>query len=419
MYALTWLLFYFLTNCHVTGFHCAINLYCNSAMTSSNAQVQMPKKSRGKTKGSLSYAPFASSMLGWYEKYARSLPWRDKNLQNDSEHAYYVWLSEIMLQQTTVTAVIPYFLKFIERWPRVRDLANAESDEIMQAWAGLGYYSRARNLHKCAQSISEDFDGVFPQDQLSLKQLPGIGDYTSAAITSIAFNKPAVVIDGNIDRIITRLHAIKKPIREAKKEIREIANLYFGESGLLQVSEDQYPYKYRDFPQSLMDLGASICTPKSPKCHSCPVIDYCEAKKSNLQNELPTKAVRKKKPSRHGYVYWIENENGEVMIHKRPDKGLLASTHGFPTTQWNDISETIGHLDIFCSANFRKYPDSVKHVFTHFDLSLHLFQGKVSQDAVKTEEGQEFYWISRQDIEKIGLPSLFQKVLNFAIREQD
>lgn len=261
-------------------------------------------------------------LLAWYDKHRRILPWRA--LPGQIPDPYHVWLSEIMLQQTTVGAVKPYFEKFVHKWPTIHDLANAEQDDIMNEWAGLGYYNRARNLHKCAKEISSNNNGLFPKDKVKLKKLPGIGDYTSAAILTIAFNKPDTVVDGNIERIISRLFSVLEPLPKSKLQIKNLAASFFHEG----------EERSGDLAQAFMDLGATICIAKTPRCSLCPIITHCSAKAFNIAETLPRKERKKAKPQKYGAVYWIKNQKDQVLLHRREDRGLLANMLGLPTSEW-------------------------------------------------------------------------------------
>lgn len=323
-----------------------------------------------------------NSMLSWYDDNARDLPWRSKLFNKPDP--YHIWMSEVMLQQTTVQAVIQYFEKFITIWPTIESLAASSQEDVMREWAGLGYYSRARNLYKCAITIVDNYDGEFPRDVKTLKTLPGIGDYTSAAIASIAFDKPSIVIDGNIERVISRLYRITKPLPSSKPIIRNFAEpLFIGEN----VNRPSC------FAQSLMDLGATICTPQSPKCNSCPISGSCEGYKVGDANLLPVKKKKVKIPEKQAVAY-IYIYNNQVGIETRDDKGMLGGMIGFPTSEWVGIDE--------------KLPDGamkslkIRHVFTHFALTLYpVFINKKSDRM-----------IDMKDIETIGLPTLFKKLWN-------
>jgi A/G-specific adenine glycosylase len=322
-----------------------------------------------------------NDMLSWYDTHARTLPWRSKPFERPDP--YHVWMSEVMLQQTTVGAVIKYFEKFIEIWPTVQELANAPQDDVMREWAGLGYYSRARNLHKCAIEIIEKYNSKFPKNIKTLKSLPGIGDYTSAAIASIAFDIPATVIDGNVERVISRLYRIETPLPDSKPIIREYANDLF-----IKDNQDRPSC----FAQSLMDLGATICTPKSPKCMLCPISEYCTAYAQGDAANFPFKRKKVKIPEKHALAYIYIHDN-EIGIEKRPDKGMLGGMVGFPTSDWVDVKEALPDHDnkIF-----------IRHVFTHFALTLYPVVIHEKTDRM----------IDKAQVDNIGLPTLFQKLWN-------
>ncbi|MEM6811883.1 MAG: A/G-specific adenine glycosylase [Pseudomonadota bacterium] len=334
---------------------------------------------------------FRKNILNWYDKNRRVLPWRA--LSGETPDPYKVWLSEIMLQQTVVATVKSYFEKFTHIWPTVHDLAKADRDDVMKEWAGLGYYARARNLHKCAGVVSQEYNGIFPQDETGLKSLPGIGDYTSAAIQSIAFNKPANVVDGNIERIMARVFGIQKPLRDSKKEIKE-------KSAQFISNKMKRP---GDYAQALMDLGATICTPKSSKCLLCPVKQYCLSFENNWQNDIPVKAPKKVKPQKEADVFWILNENNEVLLEKRPETEMLGGMIGLPTTPWavknSKKSSNNNNLKIY-------------HSFTHFDLQLNIVKKRDENSTIKPENSQ--FWMSLSKIEDIGFPTLFKKVVSIA-----
>jgi len=338
-------------------------------------------------------AGFRKSLLQWYRNNKRKLPWRyDQGAITDP---YKIWLSEIMLQQTTVTAVIPYFNKFTKKWKTVHDLANASQEDVMDAWAGLGYYSRARNLHKCAGQVHRELNCQFPDNEAELLKLAGVGPYTAAAITSIAHNKPANIIDGNVERVIARLFMLKKPIKDTKPQIKELAATFIGD----------YEGDHSDYAQSLMELGALICTPKSPKCGACPVIDTCKSHKHNLQLSIPVPAPKKVKPKRYGYAYIIKNTQDEVLIERRSDKGLLANTIGFPTNIWGEDKNDLQHISLYKKENFRKLNKNINHVFTHFDLELSIYE----EQRPKSNVSNRYYWIKTEKI-KSKLPTVFKKV---------
>lgn len=322
------------------------------------------------------------AMLNWYDQHARVLPWRSKPFEKPDP--YHVWLSEVMLQQTSVGAVKAYFEKFITIWPTVKDLAEATQEEVLREWAGLGYYSRARNLHKCAIEVMERFGGTFPADKKTLQSLPGIGDYTSSAIASIAFDIPETVIDGNVERVVSRLYQIDTPLPESKPLIRGYAeNLFVGKN------QDRPSC----FAQSLMDLGATICIPKSPKCMLCPIKDKCKAYKLGEPSVYPIKKPKKTIPEKHAVAY-IYCYNKKIGIETRPEKGMLGGMVGFPTSEWVPVDDDL-------SGDFRQ-DLKIRHVFTHFALTLY--------PQFIHAETERMIAIDRMD--EIGLPTLFQKLWN-------
>ncbi len=337
---------------------------------------------------------YRGQLLSWYDAHAREIPWRVKS--GEPADPYKVWLSEIMCQQTTVQAVKAYYTKFLALWPTVQDLARAENEDVMAAWAGLGYYARARNLHKCAKVVANELGGKFPQTQSALKELPGIGDYTSAAITSIAFNKPATVMDGNVERVLSRLFAIEEPLPHSKKQLKEIAHLFF----------DSFTDRPGDLAQSFMDLGAGICIPKAPRCVLCPLNKNCAALKKDIAAELPRKIKKKNRPQKYGHIYWIENSRGEVLFHKRPDKGLLGGMAALPTDHWG-IEKTDTHPAFILKKSMK---ERVHHTFTHFDLELTLHHAYT-----KAPLSDEYFWDTPTN-QSAALPSVFKKAFNLFIK---
>lgn len=345
---------------------------------------------------------FQTSILNWYDTHRRTLPWRYET--GDRADPYRVWLSEIMLQQTTVTAVKPYFEKFLTLWPTVLDLAAAPLDSVMHAWAGLGYYSRARNLHKAAQHVAYDYDGIFPSSQADLIALPGVGDYTSAAIAAIAFGEAVPVLDGNIERIYARYCSEGTPIPKAKSRLKEHARPYFKSC-----------HRPGDFAQALMDIGSSVCTPKSPNCLLCPVRDGCLAHQGGEPTRYPVKAKKKARPSKVGDVYWVENEEGLVLLERRPDTGLLAHMNGFPTSQWVKKGSAPVHDDTLPFHSFQDTGLCIDHVFTHFDLTLHIKKATYNTGFCALVSNH-LTWARPGDTVFEGLPTLFRKVY-MAIQE--
>ncbi len=347
---------------------------------------------------SLNPSYFRQELLTWYRQNKRDLPWR--YAQGAPADPYKVWLSEIMLQQTTVTAVIPYFLKFIEQWPTLGHLAQTQHEEIMDAWAGLGYYSRARNLHKCAKQVMEEHKGIFPHTEKELLALSGIGPYTAAAICSIAYNKPANIVDGNVERVMARLFMCRKPLRDIKTLLKEHASYFIAE----------HEGAHSDYAQSLMELGALICTPKPPKCELCPVQIMCGSYKGNIQNTIPVAPTKKTKPKRYGYVYLIRNNKEEILVERREEKGLLAQTIGLPTGEWKTDKQELLHLSFYDKVNFDLIPQTINHIFTHFELELDVYESRL----LKLKYENRYYWMDVMTL-KMKLPSVFKKV--YSLRE--
>lgn len=338
---------------------------------------------------------FRKKILSWYDKHQRHLPWRavSNGKVTQKPNPYFVWLSEIMLQQTTVITVGPYFQKFTSKWPTVHDLAVAEKEDVMHEWAGLGYYARARNLHKCAQTVSQELDGKFPEDQADLEKLSGIGGYTSAAIRAIAFNKPANVVDGNIERVMSRLYAVTEPLPTSKNKLKELA------AGLADDRKD----RPGDYAQALMDLGATICTPKSPKCMLCPVIEVCAARAKGIEADLPAKNPKKAKPQKQGFVYWITNNKGELMFERRSETQMLGGMLGLPTSEWleNNAAKPL--------KGTKNTKLAVRHSFTHFDLILDIHTAP--HEKTKFLPENDPIWVSLSKLGSLGLPTLFSKAV--------
>lgn len=337
---------------------------------------------------------FRADLLGWYDAHRRVLPWRA--LPGRKPNPYHVWLSEVMLQQTTVPAVIPYFLKFTKKWPKVADLAAAPADEVMENWAGLGYYARARNLHKCAQVIANEYKSKFPQIQSGLIALPGIGDYTSNAIAAIAFNRPANVVDGNVERVMARVFAVTEPIPASKPLLKSLASV-------MAEGEVDRP---GDYAQALMDLGATICTPTSPKCVMCPVSKQCEGRNLGIQAQLPARLAKAPKPQKHGYIYWVSDKQGRILFERRAEKGMLAGTVGLPTSIWLEKGQKLAHPDFLPRPKMRENIE-VRHSFTHFDL--HLTGAEVSWPDHHPATMAGYFWVEYKDIETLGIPTVFKK----------
>ena len=344
-------------------------------------------------------SPVASNLLlKWYDRHARHLPWRVRGKAKVDPYA--VWLSEIMLQQTTVEAVKSYYAKFLAFWPNVRALAQAPSEEIMRAWAGLGYYSRARNLHACAKHIVTEYDGQFPADEADLRKLPGIGPYTAAAITAIAFDRRAVVVDGNVERVVSRLFCISEPLPQAKPAIRDAAD---------RITPNA---RAGDFAQAMMDLGAIICTPKRPACALCPLSDLCQARAAGTMEAYPVKAPKAARPERAGAALYLRRGDGMIAVRTRPSKGLLGGMTEFPGTEWVDAAHYRQHPTLRQFGQvFRLAPDPVTHIFTHFALRLDVYFAKV-EDGAAPPEGCR--WVREESLLHEALPTVFVKVAKAA-----
>lgn len=348
-----------------------------------------------------------SAVLGWYDRHRRSLPWRATNGPGD---AYGVWLSEIMLQQTTVAAVVPYYEEFTRRWPDVHALGAADLDDVLRQWAGLGYYARARNLHKCARHVSLKLGGVFPRDEKSLLALPGIGPYTAAAIGAIAFNQPCVAVDGNIERVVARLYAIETPLPAAKPDIRIHA---------AKLAEDVK--RPGDYTQALMDLGASICTPRSPKCGICPLRDMCAARAAGIQDALPARLKKKKNPVSKGVACWIEDGAGHVMLRRRPSEGLLGGMMEFPSSGWSSSrsDQSVAAAlpgSLSGQVALEIIPGVVRHVFTHFTLELAVHHGRA--DRALVPETSQIRWVRIENAPDEALPGLMMKVYRHCLQHK-
>ncbi len=353
-------------------------------------------------KGEFAQDGLSDRLLAWYDAHHRDLPWRTAPsalAKGTRPDPYHVWLSEIMLQQTTVEAVKPYFRKFLEKWPEVGDLAAAETEDVMKAWAGLGYYSRARNLKKCADLVAAEKGGVFPDSEAGLRELPGVGAYTAAAIAAIAFGRPAAVMDGNVERVMSRLYEIRTPLPDSKPEIRTLL-------------EDLVPAERPgDFAQAMMDLGATICTPKRPRCMLCPLRDDCRAILSGDPELLPVKGAKTEKPLRRGAAYVAIRGDGAILLRTRPEKGLLGGMSEVPTTGWT------ARIDGDTGAESAPFPaawqraGSINHVFTHFSLELDVYRAEVG--TVPTPEG--WWWSSVSAVHDEALPTVMKKVIESAI----
>ncbi|MGA9659292.1 MAG: A/G-specific adenine glycosylase [Asticcacaulis sp.] len=336
-------------------------------------------------------AALRARLLDWYDVHGRSLIWRE-----GTRDAYRVWLSEIMLQQTTVPHATPYYEKFLRLWPTVQDLAAAEDGRVMAEWAGLGYYARARRLLECARVVVRDYGGVFPANEAQLLSLPGFGPYTAAAVAAIAFGQAANVVDGNIERIMTRLYAIETPMPKGKSAVREASAQW--------VSDD----RAGDWPQALMDMASLICKPKAPLCGACPLAEACLAFKRGESERFPVKLAKTLKPRRYGVVFVMLIGDG-VVVERRPDKGLLGGMLGLPHTQWRSEPYAEAEVTPPLSAQFA-VTGSYEHVFTHFALTQEVWVAHLSEDEAQNLLRQHNDWQLMAMTEK-ALPTVFAKAL--------
>jgi len=337
-----------------------------------------------------------AALLDWYDSEGRALPWRlrpEDRAAGLTADPYAVWLSEIMLQQTTVPHATPYWFRFLGLWPSVHDLAAADREDVMREWAGLGYYARARNLHACAKVVSETLGGVFPSDLKALRALPGIGEYTANAIRAAAFDLPASVVDGNVERVITRMVRHPDPLPGAKTAIKSMAAMLASEA------------RPGDYAQAIMDLGATVCSPRLPSCETCPWTRLCASRAAGDAERYPLKQARKPKPVRRG-VAWLVRRKGAVWLRTRPDTGLLGGMREVPSTEWveqdlSDASEPPFRADWASRGE-------VRHVFTHFELRLTVREA-VAPDSWSLPDGD---WVVEAGLSGEALPSVMRKVLD-------
>lgn len=304
---------------------------------------------------------FRQALLTHYAAHKRDLPWRQRG-----RTPYEIWLSEIMLQQTTVATVIDYYTRFLAEFPKLEDLATANEDAVFQLWQGLGYYSRARNLHKCAKVVVAEYGGEFPTTEAELLQLPGIGPYTAAAVASMAFNRPAAVVDGNVERVIARLYGIDTPLPAVKSELTKIAQ---------ELACGENPAAYSN---AIMDFGATVCTPKKPLCLTCPLRDFCASNTPEIAVTRPKKTPKAKKPERVGDVFVLQDDSGKFYLKKRPNEGLLGGLYAFPSRGWDKTDDTLPNHEEEGEAG------TVVHVFTHFKLTLTVRVGRLVGDVDET-----------------------------------
>jgi len=348
------------------------------------------KSVKGQTGATPGPATVRRRLLAWYDRHRRDLPWRAA--PGATADPYHVWLSEIMLQQTTVAAVQPYFRRFLQRWPTVTALAAADLDAVLTEWQGLGYYARARNLHACARRVSEAHDGRFPDTEDGLRDLPGIGRYTAAAIAAIAFDRPATVVDGNVERVVARLHRVREPLPGSKPRLYDLTATLNGD------------HRPGDLAQAMMDLGATVCTPRQPDCLICPLTGVCLGKAE--AETLPVKAPKKARPVRYGVTFWAGRDDGAVLLRRRPEEGLLGGMMEFPGTPWVDADWDLGaakpHAPV--AAAWQALPGRVVHGFTHFRLELTVLTGTAGP------EHEDGVWVRPRDFGRYALPTVMKKV---------
>lgn len=339
----------------------------------------------------------AATLLAWYDESARLLPWRARG--GAEPDPYRVWLSEIMLQQTRVETVLPYYAKFLSRWPDVTALAEARQEEVLSAWAGLGYYARARNLHACAKAVVAEFAGVFPGEEAELRRLPGIGAYTSAAIAAIAFGRKATPVDGNIERVMSRLFAVEEKLPAAKKTLARLA------------AELTPAYRAGDFAQALMDLGATICTPRKPACAICPWMTPCIARQRGEQETFPRKQRKAEGKLRKGAAFVVLRDDDHILLRTRGEKGLLASMTEVPGSEWSaEYRDSTASAPI-PGLKWRKLVGVVRHVFTHFPLELTVYVARVPKN---TRAPAPMRFVALDGLEHEALPSVMRKVIAHA-----
>jgi A/G-specific adenine glycosylase len=353
--------------------------------------------------------PQPAALLAWYDRHRRALPWRTPS--GERPDPYRVWLSEIMLQQTTVKAVAPYYARFLARWGDVHALAAAPLEEVLKSWAGLGYYARARNLHACARAVVERHGGVFPASEAALRALPGIGDYTAAAVAAIAFDLPASPVDGNIERVIARLFVVAEPLPGAKPELRRLAR---------ELTPQR---RAGDFAQAMMDLGATICTPKKPACALCPWNERCSARARGEAERFPRRIPKREGALRRGAVFVARRADGYVLVRTRPARGLLGGMTEVPTSEWSadfEESDTLGVAPRLSSTrrdgkkktSWRRVPGVVRHVFTHFPLELLVYLAEIPAG---TPAPASTRWIGIAGLSGEALPSVMRKVVLHAL----
>jgi A/G-specific adenine glycosylase len=355
----------------------------------------------------------ARDLLAWYDRHARRLPWRVPpgtvgTVGADggplSAEPYRIWLSEVMLQQTTVAVVAPYYRAFLERWPTVDALAAAPLDAVLTAWAGLGYYARARNLHKCAAVVSGERSGRFPESEAALRALPGIGPYTAAAIAAIAFDQPATPVDGNIERVVARLFAVSTPLPKAKPELRKFAE---------GLTPSERP---GDFAQAMMDLGATVCLARRPRCLACPIASHCAARAAGTAEVLPRRTAKAPRPTRYGVAFWLVDEAGSVLLRRRPEQGLLGGMMELPSSPWREAPWPADEAGATApmTDGWTVLPGLVRHTFTHFNLELTVWAGRATVAEPLAGKAEEC-WVPLDGLADEALPSVMRKLVRHAL----
>ncbi len=360
-----------------------------------------------KPKKSPSPSQLAPRLLAWYDRNRRDLPWR-RHGGDAAPDPYGVWLSEIMLQQTTVATVAPYFLAFLKRWPDLPALAAAALDDVLHAWQGLGYYGRARNLHACAGVLVRDHGGVFPDHEAGLRELPGIGPYTAAAIAAIAFQRPAVVVDGNVERVMARFFRVIEPLPGARKELYARA---------AEMTPQTARGRPGDYAQAVMDLGATVCTPRHPACGVCPWMPDCAAHDAGEAEDLPRRTPRGARPLRRGIAFWVRDREGRVLLQKRPSRGLLGGMMEIPSTDWRERDWSLDEARAAApfDADWAALPGRVRHGFTHFRLEITVLTGAVG-DALDTARTRQGVWSPPSGFSAYALSVLTRKIVNHALK---
>ena len=358
-------------------------------MSAISPSSSSPKKANAKVLG--------RRLLAWYGRARRALPWRED--RKDPPDPYRVWLSEIMLQQTTVATVAPYYARFVARWPTVASLAHASLDDVLHAWQGLGYYARARNLHRAARYVVATLDGRFPDDEAGLSRLPGVGPYTAAAVAAIAFGRQTVPVDGNVARVIARLYGLRTRLPE-------------GQAALLAHAQAMLPSRRSgDFAEALMDLGATVCTPSKPRCGVCPWQSVCRAHALGNPAAFPPKKKKTTRPIRHAVMFWTEDGRGRVLVRRRAERGLLGGMMEFPSTPWRARPWTDGEArrHVPTEGRWRPRSASFRHVFTHFTLDVRVVRVRVGGGRIRG-----LRWWPVADLDRLALPSVMKKAAKLA-----